>query len=602
MQNYSIFHNLKQYIFIICCLFVAIASFEGCTVIKVKSQKDFDELREKLTSTIKAGEKNISITLSPGTYAFNENHITLKGINAPETKIHINGKGAIMIPQGREYHDGEAYQGAFSVDNSWMNGARDVQTWSSVRYADGLVEILNVDEKQCRLTCKNAFPSNTDFSNAYILIPHWYQSSVYKVDKIDGKYIYFTSDDLKASSYGGYNVNDDYNYGKKEIRYKLCNVETGDNFLRIIRGKVHLPKGVAEVWEGKSRRFLTIQNCKFSAVDIEGIEFRGNAFAESKPVIYFKDTDCEEIRIHKCSFYGMRGNVISIAATPNVRIDNNVFLDCYYYGIKSNNESANTVVEKNSFKSMGKRMNNTFCVVCRGTDYHVADNTFLNFGYGGVGTGIWYKNKMKLPCSGVIENNELSFDQKYFNNIDNYGIMDGGAIYLWTKNAHSVIRYNNIHDISGMKSNRGIFCDDGAYNFEVYGNVIMGIANSRCIDSRRMANVERTKTPESGIDKANVNIVIRDNIVDGGIRFEAHEEAGNNCVKEANYVLHDKESIIPKNVISNVTDKEDDILLEYSGMRKGRIGLSPSSYHQLKRTKVWRSVRQYVIKNRVLEK
>lgn len=592
---------LRFVVIVTICLFALMQTSTGCTVLKVKNQSDFDVLQEKLINTIKAGEKNIYITLSSGTYTFNENHISLKGIDASDIKIHINSKGAILIPQGREYHDGEVYQGAFTVDNSWMSGSKDLETWSSVRYADGLVEILNVDEKKCRLTCKNAFPSNIDFSNAYILIPHWYQSSVYKVDKIDGKYIYFTVDDLKESSFGGYNVNDDYNYGKKEVRYKLCNVETGDDYLRITNGKVHLPKDITAVWEGKTHRFLTIQNCTLSTIELKGIDFRGNAFAESNPAIYFKNTECKEIRIHKCSFYGMRGNVISIAATPNVKIDNNKFEECYYYGVQSDNACANTVVEKNCFESIGKRMNNTFCVVCRGTDYYVSDNTFLNFGYGGIGTGVWYKSKMKQPCSGVIENNELSFDQNYIDNIDNYGIMDGGAIYLWTKNAGSVIRYNDIQGFSGKQSNRGIFCDDGAYNFEIYGNVITGIANSHCFDSRRMANVESSKTPESDIDKANVNIVIRDNIVDGGIRFEAHEEAGNGCVKGANYILLSKDGRMPENVISNVADIEDDIVLEFNGMKKGKIGLSPASYRQIKRTVIWRSVRQRVIKNRVSE-
>ena len=59
----------------------------------------------------------------------------------------------------------------------------------------------------------------------------------------------------------------------------------------------------------------------------------------------------------------------------------------------------------------------------------------------------------------------------------------------------------------------------------------MGIANSRCIDSHRIAKVESAKTPESGIDKANVNIIIRDNIVDGSIRFEGNEEDKNGNLK-----------------------------------------------------------------------
>ena len=327
---------------------------------------------------------------------------------------------------------------------------------------------------------------------------------------------------------------------------------------------MHLPNGVTSVWEGKTHNFLTFRNCKFSSVEIKGIQFFGNAFEDSNPAIYIGNTVSNKIRIHKCGFYGMRGSIITVSASPNVIIDNNQFADTYYYGIWSNNGSANTVVEKNSFKSMGKRMNNTTCVGCLGTNYRVSDNVFLNFGYGGIRTGVWYKNNMKKPCTGVIENNDLSYSPDYLDHIDNYGIMDGGAIYLATKNAGSIVRNNYIHDFSGIKHNRGIFCDDGASNIEIYGNVITDIANSMCIDSRRVTFVERSNTPESGIERANINIVIRDNTVDGSIRFEAHEDSDNGCIKGANYILPAEDGKMPKMVISNVANPEEDIVLKSS--------------------------------------
>ncbi len=555
-------HVFRFVILSVSCLLVAIIASACRTTIVVNSQVEFDGLQEKLTNTIKTGKRNIYVILLPGTYVTKEEHVALKDITAADTKIHIKGKDTILIPEGNEYHDGDAYQGTFSTDNSWMSGTEDIEIWSYIRYTDGLVEVLDTIKKLCQIKCKDTFPKNTDFSNAYILVPHWYKSSVYKIDKIDGQYIYFIADDLKASSYGGYNVNDDYNFGKKEIRYKLCNIEIGEDYLHISYGKLHLPNGITSVREGKSHNFLTIQNCKFSSVDIKGICFIGNAFAESKPAIEIKNSFCKKIRVHKCSFYGMRGNVISIMASPNVSIDNNLFEDCYYNGIKSNNESANTVVKKNSFKSMGKHMNNTPCVRCQGTNYHVSDNVFLNFGYGGISTGVWYKSKMKQPCSGIIENNDLSFDQDYMDHIENYGIMDGGAIYVATKNAGSIIRNNYIHSISGMKSNRGIFCDDGASNIEIYGNVITGIANSRCIDSRRATFVERSSSSESGVERANVNIIIRDNVVDGSIRFEAHEDSDNGCVKGTNYILPAQDGKVPQMTIDHVAIQEDDIILD----------------------------------------
>ena len=551
-------------VILICCFFVATSTSVARTTIVVSSQTEFDGLQEQLINTIKSGEKVIYVKLLPGTYIAKEKHITLKDIDAADTKIRFVGHGATLIPEGREYHDGDNYQGTFSVGNSWMSGNKDVETWSYVKYADSLIEVLDAEEKHCRLKCNNAFPSDIDFNNAYILITHWYQSSTYKIEKIEGQYIYFTANDLKESSYGGFNVNDDYNYGNKIIRYKLCNIETGEDYFRITDGKVHLPNGVTSVWEGKTYNYLTFQNCKFAIVEVNGIQFHGNAFAESHPAISIRNTACKKIRIHKCGFYGMRGSIITVSASPNVKIDNNQFADSYYYGIWSNNGSANTVVEKNSFKSMGKRMHNTKCVGCLGTNYRVSDNVFLDFGYCGIRTGVWYKSDMKQPCTGVIENNDLSYSQDYLDHIENYGIMDGGAIYLATKNAGSIVRNNYIHGFSGIKHNRGVFCDDGASNIEIYGNVITDIANSMCIDSRRVTFVERSNTPESGIDRANINIVIRDNTVDGSIRFEAHEDSDNGCVKGANYILPAKDGKMPKMVISNVANPEEDIVLKSS--------------------------------------
>lgn len=555
MEHYNSIPRLA--ILFVCCFMATVAS--ACrTTIVVKNQTEFDGLQEKLTNTIKSGKKNIYVKLMPGTYIAKEKQIQLKGIKAADTKIHIKGNNAVLMPTGREYHEGDVYQGSFSVDNSWMNGTEDVETWSYVQYADSLIDILDAEKKRCRLKCKNSFPPNTDFNNAYILIPHWFKSSIYKIDKIEGQYIYFSANDLKTSKFGGYNVNDDHNYGKKQIRYKLCNVDLREGCFRITKGRVHLPSGVASVWEGNTHNFLTIKDCSFAVVDIEGIQFRGNAYAESTYAISIKRTECKSIRIHNCSFLGMRGDVILISGSPNVRIDNNRFKECYRYGIRSSNESVNTVVENNHFESMGKAMANTKCIRCQGTNYRVSDNIFLNFGYGGISTGIVYNSKMTQPCSGVIENNDLSFDQDYLKHIDNYGIMDGGAIYIGTRNDHIVVRKNHIHGFSGMHSNRGIFCDDGAYNIEIYGNVITGIANSYCIDSRRVKKVERSNSPESLVDRANVNVIIRDNVIDGGIRFEAHEDLDNGCVKGANYILLAQDGKVPEMIVKNVVNPEND--------------------------------------------
>ena len=154
-------------IYSFCCFFLVTTASACRTTIMVNNQAEFDKLQEKLTSTIKAGKKNIYVSLLSGTYIAKEKHITLKDIDAADTKIRIVGHGATLISGGREYHDGEDYQGIFSVGNSWMSGNKDVETWSYVKYADSLIEILDLEKKHCRLKCKNTISANTDFSKSF---------------------------------------------------------------------------------------------------------------------------------------------------------------------------------------------------------------------------------------------------------------------------------------------------------------------------------------------------------------------------------------------------------------------------------------------------
>ena len=581
------------------CVLAAIP-LQARETIVVRTQSDFDQLSENLNAAIQSAEHDVCVVFSPGQYVAHENHLQLIGINAPDLKIRIKGNNAIWIPKGRAYRNGDEYEGDFSIGNAWMDHEKDVETWSHVRYADGLVEILDPETKECRIKSFESFPEDTNYDFAYILITHWYLSSVYKISKIEGHYIYFVANDLaKGRQNKGYNVNDDYLYAEINPRFKLCNVETGDDYLRITHGKVCLPSGTTSVWEGTTHRYITIKECSFRSLDISGIKFLGNKGKKSDPAICLKEVDCERTRIHKCKFLGFRSYVISATSSRNVNIENNVFSDCYFSGIRSDNGCEDTHVIGNSFSNMGKRMSNSFCIVCRGTDYLIRENTFTDYGYGGIGVGVWYKSTKKNKCSGVVEYNVMKYSEDYLADIANHTIMDGGAIYLWTKNDGSIIRYNHIHNFSGVNTNRGIFCDDGAYNYQIIGNLITGIDNYYSIDARRVAKVQEAKTSGTGIDKSNVNIVMKDNIVDNQIRFVGNEMDDNGCVLGDTYYLLSENEALPKNIIKNVSSTGETVYLNHTGERNGHVGLASNSFRQMKKSTVWKEVKGYFVrKNR----
>lgn len=569
---------------ILLLLFVACYTVSARTIITINNQTEFDAISERLTKAINQEDNDIYVAMSPGRYVFSEQHLKLVGLNAPKKNVHVVGNGVVLLPKGKVYRDGDQYEGVFSHQNGWMCDGQNIDPWSHVRYADGLIEVLDANTKQCRLKGRDVFPVSENVRDAYILITQWYQSHVYKITKVEGCYIYFTADNLapKPGVAGGFNINNDYYYMKSYPRYKLCNVVSENDIIRVSEGTVKLPEGVTFVREGTVNRLLFVSNCTLDKFEITGIKVWGNSNVKDAPLMDFINSSFRSARIHGCSFVGVRSNLINISSS-NVTVDNNSFSDCYLNGIQSGNKSINTTVRDNDFKNMGKRMSNSFCVNCRGENFAVSGNSFGDFGYGGISCGVWYGSVKDYVCSGVVEGNSLTYSPNYLTDVMNYTLMDSGAIYLTTKMDKVVIRNNNINGYSGPGDNRGIFCDDGAYNFELSSNVITGIDNSYCIDARRTAHVEEESAPGSGISRANVNITIRDNIIDGTIRFAGHEDADNGCEYGTNYFLLPVDSQAPKVTVTNVTKTGEDVLLEHVGEKNGRIVVTRAGYKSIKK-------------------
>lgn len=589
------FRIMSNFIIIILALLTHVCIIKANTIF-INNQNDFDNLKSHILKNISAGEKDIYVNFKRGTYTFKDNHIVISRVQACDTKIHIIGNGATLIPQGHTYHSGNVYEGIFTYDNSWMCGSKDVSIWTRIRYADNLVEIVNEKTKLCRLRSNIFINCSYESDLAYIQVTHWFQSSIYKIERIEGSYVYFTASDLSCSTLNsaGYNINDDFYFFKTNPRFRLCNVETYENVLKIKKGKVVLPNGCREVYEGKGSRFFTIQLSSLGEVDIIGLNFYGNKYQASTSYIYLLAVESKTINIRNCSFIGLHGNPISIVNTDNVSVEENSFMNCYYGGILSDNMSAHSKVKNNTFENMGLRLLNTFAVLCRGTDYYISGNTLHNYGSGGISVGDWSNYPHDKPSCGVVENNSLTFSQDYIKEIEKNGLMDSGAIYIWTKNDGAIIKNNVINGYSGAGGNKGIFCDNGSYGVSIIGNLIIGVANSYCITSRRVAIVEETRSPGTGIIASNINNEIRDNIVDGAINFVGHERPNNGCVIGDNYILLNIGQKMPVHSISNVKEDGNIIALEYKGTNNDCIRISKQSYKTIKKSREWKMLKKFV--------
>ena len=477
-------------------------------VIRISTQGDFDSMGQNLIGKILSGEKDISVQILPGVYAFRENHLDLSQVNEPDVSITISGDGATIRAEGGIPQALDPKIGYISLSGG------NVDPWGPFYSLRRQVDILSKDTKECRIRWDETdFVPDKGTCPRYVRITRWYLSSVYKVTRMDDKYLYFIADDLDKSFYLGWNVNDDYHYGGSFPRFSV------------------LPAGVPDIpdlRECRATRFLRLwYGTHLKSVTLSGLRFLGNARDGLTGLLDFMSPECECL-VKDCRFEGMRSaRVISVGNTNSVSIEECVFNDIYEDGVNASHSSVGTRVYRCRFERCGLGMVNSFCTTGSGTDFHVAYNTFLDFGYSAIGLGYGYLNEHKHEISAIAEHNQLTYSTEWAAHPEQHCLMDSGAIYVSTQNDRTIIRNNQILSYTGMKGNRGIFCDDGAYNLQIYGNTILGINNDYSIDSWRCKRVERD--PASKVQRTNYNIRIYDNVVNAPILFEPRDEEPNGC-------------------------------------------------------------------------
>ena len=133
-------------------------------------------------------------------------------------------------------------------------------------------------------------------------------------------------------------------------------------------------------------------------------------------------------------------------------------------------------------------------------------------------------------------------------------------LYVYTKNDNIIIRRNRLHGFRTLASGNGIYIDDGAYNVNVYDNIVTDIDG-------KLYNINcRSRISEQAKENApaySTNNFIANNIIDGPIRFEAREDKAAENYPESAYggsifLTRDNKSF--KNRYVNVDTSNDEIL------------------------------------------
>lgn len=552
------------------------------TVISIHNQESFEKLPKMLKDALNFGYKIIEVRFHEGDYYFNNRHLALNNSNYPDANIRFIGNNTHFIPKGETVNvsqDVDPREIKLNYSYSYITtSGKDVNLWSPFYTTDSLIQVVNKNEKLCRLCLPQSFFLDDEVNYSHVQFTEWYYSRICKIDSIRNRNVYFKYPELNVLKGDFYNINYDYWHGRMP-RFRL--------FISDDRYLLNCSEN-SSINVGKAGIFCVFSNVQLKSVIFEDLYFYGNQYSHSLFEIN-NSSFSDSLIVDKCFFYGQKGGVVRLSNSFNVNIKNCNFLNQYNTVVFSDRYSENTTISNNVFRRCGLGVNNTYCVICSGKDYLIKDNVFENFGYGAVAVGIWYKFDHPKPSRGIIEGNYIYCTDDYIENINQYGLVDGGAIYLWTINDDVKIRYNFIYNISGAGANRGIYCDDGAKNFNIYGNVILKIHNSNCIDARYAAYLEKVDK----LQRSNINKKIMYNIIDGYIIFEGSPTCPNGCVKGENFVIND----VGTKKIYKISDIEEvmvDALINIQGMEGLKIVVDEITYKVLKKSPVFKGIKKFI--------
>ena len=296
--------------------------------------------------------------------------------------------------------------------------------------------------------------------------------------------------------------------------------------------------------------------------------------------------DAGQIVVRDCKFEFLNDRIIKLKNAGNFMFIENEVTDCFFGALYSDIDCPGTVVKDNRFYRAERGWTNTSCVACYGEDYLITGNLFEDIGYISIATGYHHKWSDKRLCRGVIENNEIFFGEEYYSHPYKYTLTDGGAVYINTLSDKVIVRYNYIHNYRGVRSNRAIYCDDGAMNVKIYGNIISGVTNAHSVFSWRASSVNKK------ILQSNDGIDFYYNVIWGNYKLE--ERPGSSCVHGKNIIIYGKDEPQPENTLNNFAYQEKDVIVSGAFLENGKIQLPETAWNELKQLPTYEKMRKWL--------
>lgn len=511
--------------------------FSSNKIIVIKNQKEFDNLTNLISKTVKSSN-DIIIEIKAGTYFSNTNHIYIEKFIYPNCNLIIRGNGNVTIMATSEDLSVKAKKinGYKVVDvNSKLHispediftDGEDIISWSINNYETeaGVSFVQNLFTKiepsnKSNLSYKlksNLLPNLTseECKNLWLWATHSWISTYEKIDSVVGGYIFLTAN--KETELYQCPLNTDYKSWGIMPRIKIVNYSPSKNGVYFnSHGKLYLPENAKSIYKCDKGSFLRIKDSNIKTVDIFGIKFVGG-----KAPIIDVDNMKGSIYVHDCEFVSQQDLSIRMN-TDNSFISNNTFRNSMKSVIEiPNNGHKNHFIIQNNFSNCGHRLLNHGCIKAAADSVLIADNVFRNNLIAAINIGVWHGATPKGKIFSIVEDNIIYNDKDFLKEYKNNSLLDVSLLYVYTKNDNAIIRRNRIHGLKTLASGNGIYIDDGAYNVKVYDNIITGIDgklyNINC--RKNISEIAKSNAPEYS-----TNNFIGNNILDGPIRFEVRTD------------------------------------------------------------------------------
>ena len=391
----------------------------------------------------------------------------------------------------------------------------------------------------------------TDTDNVFVCFRLNYQRLIRKIANAAAGVVYFNNniDSFTLSHLNAYTPQTDF---------FLINYMGDGNGALIKNYKVYLPQSygsnINQCWASHLFRVKSNSNIVFHNVHFIG----GMGYAIRND---------GKLRVNKCHFTNSIGG--AICNYLQLSVENSCFSDIKTHAVRFDYIDANygevnapyMDVTRCVFQDIGHYGSSSFAVWSTGKAY-VAYNEFIDTNYGAMRLGLNNCTSVSsLHSENLVEWNYIHYSPEWKQERQLLGLQNSGVITIETNNQKAIVRFNRIVDSGGLGKNIGIYGNNGAYNMEIYGNVISGSENFYDIDCWDASPSFTGQTPNGSSNYVNTNNMIAYNIFDGYIRIQENSMiASSNCNFIKNFKLESNpnNNIQPSDVHENKFNQLDD--------------------------------------------